>query len=142
MSPLLNGLVFPYSASNCLSCKELGVFQLFYIFLILSIVPEFLHNSCTLPGVKNRPALWKGRFSGIENLRAGASAYRFPGQGLLCRLPAAVETGEALYTGIYDPEEPRRFERAAERLKKELRGKRQEPLRNIDFRVILNMWLL
>jgi hypothetical protein len=56
---LLNGLVSPYSVSNYLSCKELDIFQLFYIFWILSIVPEFLHNSCTLPGVKNHPSTEK-----------------------------------------------------------------------------------
>jgi hypothetical protein len=36
-----------------------------------------------------------------------------------------VETGEALYaTRLYDADELRLFSRAAERLKKELRGKR------------------
>jgi hypothetical protein len=37
----------------------------------------------------------------------------------------ALEAGEVLYaTRLYDAEELRRFERAAEKLKKELRGKR------------------
>jgi hypothetical protein len=37
----------------------------------------------------------------------------------------ALESGEALYTiKLYDRDEPRRFERTAEKLKKELRGKR------------------
>jgi hypothetical protein len=46
-------------------------------------------------------------------------------EGIIIEAGEALEAGEVLYTTrLYDPGELRRFERAAERLKKELRGKR------------------
>jgi hypothetical protein len=46
-------------------------------------------------------------------------------EGVITEAGEALETGEILYiTMLYDRDELRRFERAAERLKKELRGKR------------------
>ena len=46
-------------------------------------------------------------------------------EGVIVEAGEALEAGEVLYTTrLYDTEELRRFERAAEKLKKELRGKR------------------
>jgi hypothetical protein len=46
-------------------------------------------------------------------------------EGIIIEAGEALEAGEVLYTTrLYDTDERRRFERAAERLKKELRGKR------------------
>jgi hypothetical protein len=46
-------------------------------------------------------------------------------EGVVVEAGRALEAGEVLYTTrLYDPGELRRFERAAEKLKKELRGKR------------------
>jgi hypothetical protein len=46
-------------------------------------------------------------------------------EGVIVEAGEALEAGEVLYaTRLYDREELRRFERAAERLKRELRGKR------------------
>jgi hypothetical protein len=46
-------------------------------------------------------------------------------EGVVVEAGRALEAGEVLYTTrLYDREELRRFERAAEKLKKELRGKR------------------
>jgi hypothetical protein len=46
-------------------------------------------------------------------------------EGVITEAGEALEAGEMLYiTRLYDREELRRFERAAEKLKKELRGKR------------------
>jgi hypothetical protein len=46
-------------------------------------------------------------------------------EGVIVEAGEALEAGEVLYTTrLYDREELRRFERAAEKLKKELRGKR------------------
>jgi hypothetical protein len=45
-------------------------------------------------------------------------------EGVIVEAGEAMEAGEVLYTTrLYDIEEMRRFERAAEKLKKELRGK-------------------
>jgi hypothetical protein len=46
-------------------------------------------------------------------------------EGVIVEAGEALEAGEVLYAArLYDPEELRRFSRAAEKLKKELRGKR------------------
>jgi hypothetical protein len=46
-------------------------------------------------------------------------------EGFVVEVGRALEAGEVLYTTrLYDPGELRRFERAAEKLKKELWGKR------------------
>jgi hypothetical protein len=46
-------------------------------------------------------------------------------EGVITEAGEALEAGEMLYTTrLYDRDELRRFERAAEKLKKELRGKR------------------
>jgi hypothetical protein len=46
-------------------------------------------------------------------------------EGVIVEAGEALEAGEVLYTArLYDMAELRRFERAAERIKKELRGKR------------------
>ncbi|MDR2304319.1 MAG: hypothetical protein LBE10_07005 [Treponema sp.] len=46
-------------------------------------------------------------------------------EGVIVEAGEALEAGEVLYTTrLYDREELRRFERAAEKLKRELRGKR------------------
>jgi hypothetical protein len=46
-------------------------------------------------------------------------------EGVILEAGEALEAGEVLYTTrLYDMDELRRFQRATERLKKELRGKR------------------